>query len=137
MSDRFLKTLLKAVKKESKRFAKQFVVASRGGAEVAAKQILEAAANQNQPSDVMIEKIVNALKAGVNLTGQQMMTAGLDLMKGVGSSDTSKSAESSQSTDSFDTAGSNQDETMSAAADRGAEAVSFGETSKRSDSKDM
>ena len=93
MSSSFLKTLFKTVKKESNSFAEKFAVASRSGAEVAAKQILEAATNLNQPSDVLIGKVVDALKAGVQQTGHQMLTAGLDLVKGVSSQpDTSKSA---------------------------------------------
>lgn len=94
MSD-FLNILMKQLKKESGSFAQKFTTAAKSGADVAGKQILDAANNLNQPSDVLIEKIFTALKTGVNHAGQQLMTAGMDLVKGVSSQDeTSNSSKS-------------------------------------------
>lgn len=127
---KFLKTLIKTVKKESNSFAEKFVVAARGGAEITAQQILEAASKQNQPSDVMLGKVIDAVKAGLNQTGQQMMTAGVDLVKGVSSQDiTSAAPESSKSSDSMN------DKLMTAEMELSDGAGSLGDTSNRSNSK--
>lgn len=127
---KFLKTLIKTVKKESNGFAEKFVVAARGGAEITAQQILEAASKQNQPSDVMLGKVIDAVKAGLSQTGQQMMTAGVDLVKGVSSQeDSSAPSKSSKSSDSM------HDELMTADMEFSDGAGSLGNSSNPSDSK--
>jgi hypothetical protein len=122
---KFLKTLIKTVKKESNGFAEKFVVAARGGAEITAQQILEAASKQNQPSDVILGKVIDAVKAGLAQTGQQMMTAGVDLVKGVSSQeDSSTPSKSSKSSDSIN------NELMSAEIDLSNGAGPLDDTSK-------
>lgn len=94
----FLKLMLKLVKKESEIFAEKFADAARGGADVAGKQILDAAGDPNQPSDVVLGKLITALKGGVHKAGQDIVSAGLDLVKGVSSpDDKSKSSKSKSS----------------------------------------
>ncbi|MDF2660787.1 MAG: hypothetical protein K0Q94_3578 [Paenibacillus sp.] len=94
----FLKLMFKLVKKESGIFAEKFADAARGGADVAGKQILEAAGDLKQPSEVVLGKLITALKGGVHKAGEDIVTAGLDLVKGVSSSeDTSESSKSKSS----------------------------------------
>jgi hypothetical protein len=96
MANKMFKKIFRQVGKETKGFAEQFVNAARIGAEVSGRQILEATNNLNQPSDVLINKVIDALKVGVRHAGQHVLTAGLDLVRGVGSldgsADPSKSA---------------------------------------------
>jgi len=99
MANKMFKKIFRQVRKETKSFAEQFVNAARIGAEVSGRQILEATTNLNQPSDVLINKVIDALKVGVRHAGQHVLTAGLDLVRGVGSfdgSDPFKSASSAR-----------------------------------------
>ncbi|MEF3307210.1 hypothetical protein [Paenibacillus sp. GYB003] len=96
-SNNFLKVMFNTVLKETDGFSEKFANAARGGANVAGKQIIEAVSDLNQPSDVLIGKVVTALKGGLFAAGQEILNAGVDMVKGVSSpEDESKSSKSSK-----------------------------------------
>ncbi|MBB6670984.1 hypothetical protein [Cohnella nanjingensis] len=94
MSD-LMKGVIKGVKKEIQYFAD---VALKSGAIHVGKELANVTRDVNQPSELNLETISNALKSGIMATGQELMTTGLERVKATSPQDQKKSKASKKST---------------------------------------
>ncbi|MBB6675373.1 hypothetical protein [Cohnella nanjingensis] len=69
------------IKQEFFRFAGSYAKAVSGGANVTGKKIMEAAEKSDQPSDILIGKLISAVKSGVQHAGEQMIKSGMDIVE--------------------------------------------------------
>jgi hypothetical protein len=66
------------IKQEFFRFADSYAEAVSSGANVTGKKIVEAVENSVQPPDILIGKLILAVKSGVQDAGEQMIKSGMD-----------------------------------------------------------
>jgi hypothetical protein len=69
------------IKREFFRFAGSYAKAVSSGANVTHKKIMEAVKKSDQPSDILIEKLISAGKSGVQYAGEQMIKSEMDFVE--------------------------------------------------------
>jgi hypothetical protein len=69
------------IKQEFFRFADSYAKAVSSGANVTGKKIMEAVKKSDQPSDILIGKLISAVKIGIQDAGEQMIKSGMDLVE--------------------------------------------------------
>lgn len=74
----FIKVAIRNVGKESKQILE---AALKSGANHIGQQLSAATIDVNQPSDVVLDKLLNALKSGALAAGQEVMMTGLNRVK--------------------------------------------------------
>lgn len=79
-STSYLKSIAQQLSKESKPLLE---AALRSGANSVGKQLLDAARDVNQPSNIFLKKLAAALKNGALAAGQEIVSGGLDRIKAV------------------------------------------------------
>jgi hypothetical protein len=76
----FIKVAVRNVGLESKQILE---AALKSGANHIGKQLTAAEIDVNQPSDVVLDKLLNALKSGALAAGQEVMMAGLNRVNSI------------------------------------------------------
>jgi hypothetical protein len=69
------------IKREFFRFAGSYAKAVNSGANVTGKKIMEDVKKSDQPSDILIGKLISAVKSGVQYAGEQMIKSEMDFVE--------------------------------------------------------
>ncbi|CAG7630559.1 hypothetical protein ACFQI7_16850 [Paenibacillus allorhizosphaerae] len=85
-----ISNLINGLKKNLLQFTDNYAKAVKNGADMAGQQIIEAAEQLDQPTDIPASKLIAALKNGVRHAGQHMIHSGIDFF---GQTDTTASGQ--------------------------------------------
>lgn len=66
------------IREEFFRFAGNYSKAVRNGADVTGKKIVEAVNTSDRLSDILVGKLISAVRSGVQYAGEEMMKSGMD-----------------------------------------------------------
>ncbi|NOU99725.1 hypothetical protein [Paenibacillus planticolens] len=86
----FMKVMVRNVGKESRLLLE---TALRSGATNVGKQLLDASIDVNQPSDILFDKVLTALKNGAHAAGQEVMLSGLNRIRAFNSAESAPDSE--------------------------------------------
>ncbi|CAG7650235.1 hypothetical protein PAESOLCIP111_06035 [Paenibacillus solanacearum] len=73
-----ISNLISGLKKDLLQFTESYAKAVKSGADMAGQQIIEAAEQLDQPTDIPASKLIAALRNGARHAGQQLIHSGID-----------------------------------------------------------
>ncbi|MCH5583957.1 hypothetical protein MK805_03140 [Shimazuella sp. AN120528] len=73
--------IFREINRKFRYFTANYTTAVKNGADIAKQKIMESVKNRDQPVDILLEKLFEAIKTGVQYAGERMIDCGVDMVE--------------------------------------------------------